>query len=154
MTTSHCWKCGGGTKVETVAREVRLGEHTYSGKLRARHCISCGERTFSDKDLARWEGGVARAILSAGDTSPEAIRHLRTTAGLRAQELATLLDVAPETVSRWENGKRAMDRATFAVMASLAIEASLEEQTTLRRLRALASPTRAPGPVIQVPSHA
>jgi len=62
---------------------------------------------------------------------------MRKVAGIRAVELAELLDVAPETVSHWETGKHAPDRSTLATVAALALDALDGATTTRDRLRAL-----------------
>ena len=58
---------------------------------------------------------------------------MRKALGLKAQELATLLGTTKETVSRWENGKHSVDRPTFAVLATLVIDASKDRRSTLRK---------------------
>lgn len=78
-----------------------------------------------------------RALLDAGSTDPKAVTWLRKAAGLRGNELAALLAVAPETVSRWEHGARTIDRAALAILGSLALDALDGVTTTRDRLRAL-----------------
>lgn len=50
---------------------------------------------------------VARATIPAKLSGKE-IRAMRKALGLRAAALAEFLDVTPETLSRWENGKEAV----------------------------------------------
>jgi transcriptional regulator with XRE-family HTH domain len=59
---------------------------------------------------------------------------------LDGAELARLLDVEPETLSRWENGKTAMPRVSWATVAAMVIEKRGGRHATLDRLRALAEP--------------
>ncbi|MBN1606310.1 MAG: helix-turn-helix domain-containing protein [Polyangiaceae bacterium] len=48
------------------------------------------------------------------------LRDARRVLGLKQAELAHLLDVAPETVSRWETGAQAFDRSVqLAALAML-----------------------------------
>jgi DNA-binding XRE family transcriptional regulator len=54
---------------------------------------------------------VARSKSVAKLNGPE-IRFLRKTLGISAKDLAAALDVAEETVSRWENGHLAIGSAT------------------------------------------
>jgi DNA-binding XRE family transcriptional regulator len=72
-----------------------------------------------------------------GAVSPEALRFLRKRAKLTAAQLAELLDTAPETISRWENGKADFVRGTWNTVAALAIEAMQGRDETTRRLRAI-----------------
>ena len=47
---------------------------------------------------------------------------MRKSVPLSAVELASLLRVAPETISRWETGERAVDRAAWLVVRALVLE--------------------------------
>jgi transcriptional regulator with XRE-family HTH domain len=62
--------------------------------------------------------------------------------GLSGASLAELLDVAPETVSRWESGKRPVDRAAVAVLGSLVVDSLNQRTETIDRLRALREPPK------------
>lgn len=123
---------------ESVGR-WNFGPLTVAVTMPARVCDACGETTIAGDDLARAEHAVTRALVSAGSTHPHALRWLRKGAGLRAVDLAALLGVAPETVSRWENGARTIDRAALAVLAGLALDAIEGATTTRDRLRDLGS---------------
>jgi hypothetical protein len=61
-------------------------------------------------------------------------------AGIRAADLAKLLDVSAETVSHWETGKHSADRSTRSVIAGLVLEALNEPVPVGDLLRALQSP--------------
>ncbi len=47
---------------------------------------------------------------------------MRKSIPLSAASLAELLRVAPETVSRWETGERAVDRASWLVVRGLLLD--------------------------------
>lgn len=121
---------------DTVERWT-FGDLTIAVTVPATVCDACGESLVHGDDLARAENAVTRALIDAGSTDPKAVRWLRKAAGLRAIDLAELLDVAAETVSRWENGARAIDRAALAVLAGLVLDALEGITTTRDRLRAL-----------------
>jgi len=79
--------------------------------------------------------------------SGEAFRFMRKAAGLRAKELAELLDVTPETISRWEKEHRQPDRKAMMVLGDLVLDRLKGEETALDRLRALGSERQAVGPI-------
>jgi transcriptional regulator with XRE-family HTH domain len=57
---------------------------------------------------------------------------MRKALGLRAADLAEMLDVTPETLSRWETGKLPMGRTSWLTLSSLA----LDFEATAARLQA------------------
>ncbi len=70
--------------------------------------------TYLDwKVLAKLDLAAAQWLADAGARSPETFRFMRKTLGLRAADLAELLDVAPETVSRWERGVLPVEHRAF-----------------------------------------
>jgi transcriptional regulator with XRE-family HTH domain len=80
----------------------------------------------------------------SGPATGEAFRFMRKVLGIPAIELAELLDVAPETVSRWENGKLPIERRALALLASMVLDRVEGVTTTLERLRSLRDPPAAP----------
>jgi transcriptional regulator with XRE-family HTH domain len=78
--------------------------------------------------------------MARGLRDGHALEFVRKALGLRAAELAALLDVSAETVSRWENGHRAAERSVWNTLADLAADRLAGKTTTLERLRALAEP--------------
>ena len=86
---------------------------------RGRRCSNCGETLFDAEELIRQEHETARALVTRGIRSGNELALVRKVAGLRATEVATMLDVTPETVSRWETGKIAIPRSVAYVVGDL-----------------------------------
>jgi transcriptional regulator with XRE-family HTH domain len=61
-------------------------------------------------------------------------KFIRKALGLRASELGDLLDVSPETISRWENSHRAAERSVWNTLADLVSDKLRGKRTTLDRL--------------------
>lgn len=74
-----------------------------------------------------------RAPVEAGG---ETFKYARKAVGLRAEDLASLLGVARETISRWETGKHPIDSAALAVLALIVKDAVQGSTATLDALRA------------------
>lgn len=77
-----------------------------------------------------------------GPVDNESFRFLRKKSGVKAAELAELLGVRPETVSAWETGRSAVNRAAWMVVAQIALD-RLEGGAPMReRLEAIAKGRR------------
>ena len=133
-----CAVCQGELESAEVAQEVTVGPTTFQGSVPGRRCAACGETFTSAAQASRFDVLVARELVQSGASSGEALRFMRRARELRAADLADVLGVTPETVSRWENGKHPIDRASWAVLAALVTEGI--EGATATRLRAAASP--------------
>jgi putative zinc finger/helix-turn-helix YgiT family protein len=79
-------------------------------------CRSCGETLFNEKEVERQEVEAANMLVARGIRTAAEFRFIRKVADLRANEVAEILDVRPETVSRWERGETEIPRlAAFAL---------------------------------------
>src|SRR5712664_363032 len=135
----RCGKCGNpglAAVKHTIKRE--LDGRTFSGDVTATRCEACGETLVPGPAALAFERAVV-ADLARGDVGPQSFRFLRRAAGLQAARLAELLDVTPGTVSRWENGKKPLERRAVALVVALALEAQEKRTTTRELLERLAS---------------
>ena len=135
----RCPKCSATDlrpAVYAYAREV--DGRRFKAEVTARRCGKCGELLISGPGLLDAERALT-ASLASGAVGPQGFRLLRRAAGLAALELAALLDVTPGTVSRWENGKKPLERRAVALVAALALEAAGEPASTRALLDRLAS---------------
>jgi DNA-binding transcriptional regulator YiaG len=64
------------------------------------------------------------AVLADRAPCPKSFRYMRHAIGLSGVECASLIGVQPETVSRWENGRRAMNRIAWNYVAAKVREAA------------------------------
>jgi YgiT-type zinc finger domain-containing protein len=121
--------------------------------VRATRCEACGEVYTDGPDLGRAEVLAAFEAVRAGLRDGPTLNWARRALGLRASDLADLLDVAPETVSRWENGHRRADRSVWNTMADLLANAAEGKTATVDLLRQEARVPRAPLHVVLGPAH-
>ena len=139
--TKHCFECGQNRLENTTVREsLTEVEYTFFAQLPARKCAHCGAVQFSAETLAAFELNVAAKLAQAGVSSGESVRFMRKTLQLRAMDLATLLGVTPETVSRWETGKLPVEHRALALLGSLVLERAEGRTTILDLLRLLNKP--------------
>lgn len=154
---NRCVQCGHeGLVPGNVEETARVAGQDFSASVTADVCPECEEAYVSGEELSRFRKGIALELARTGNTSPVAFAFMRKAIGLRATQLAELLDVAPETVSRWEHGKTSLDRSTLAVLGEMVIEANDGRDDTIRRLRRMLEQRNVPSPVRLVlrPSHA
>lgn len=111
-----CALCEQGKLVATDT-EVRrsIAGHVFVTKVPSLRCAACGESRVEGTDLERVDLTVARELLSSTPDA-EAFKFARKALGFSGKALAELLDVAPESVSRWETGKHAIDRQGWALL--------------------------------------
>ena len=102
----------------------------------ATKCGGCGELFLNGEDLGRAELLAGAEAMGRGLRDGGTLKFVRKALGLRASELGDLLDVSPETVSRWENSHRAAERSVWNTLADLVADKLKGTRTTLDRLAA------------------
>jgi len=148
----RCYKCKAETLKEIKVQEtLEVGGRTFKGEVPALECASCGEVVFPLPGLEAFELNAAGELAREGPSNGETFRFMRKAIGMRAVDLAELLDVAPETLSRWENGQRAVDRAAWVALSALVADHLEGRTSTLDRLKALLKPEPLPKLVRLVP---
>lgn len=108
----------------------------FTAELAALKCAKCGEEYVSDETLKGFELAVAIELGSHGKATPDALKFMRKALGMRAVDLAGLLGVTADTVSRWERGAVPIDAVVFAVLGFLALDARDGKSTMLEFLKA------------------
>lgn len=129
-----CVSCGGKLT-------IRRGEHPYEALpgtvlrgVEIRRCAKCGETEIAIPRIAELNRVLATAVIEkTGRLAASEVRFLRKYLGWSGQDFARHFDVTPETVSRWEQGKKAMgptaDRLLRLCVAKLApVESYTVEQ--------------------------
>jgi putative transcriptional regulator len=106
-----CPECG-------ASMAESIGTHPYIGAelpnlvlvgVKIRTCPECGHSSVAIKKLAELHRVLARSIAKAAHKlDPGEICFLRKHLGWSGRDFARHFGVSAETVSRWENGKKAM----------------------------------------------
>ena len=118
----------------------RFGQRSGAAAASFR-CAACGEEIIAGPDLERF--GLAIARDAAQHTAPSGVvfRTMRKILGYTSQELAGLLGVSLETISRWENGARGVDALAFQLLGMIAADRLEGRTSTEDSLRAAREPT-------------
>lgn len=115
--------------------DYSFGEVTFAVEVPCIRCAACGETTTAHSDGEKADAAVAHALAVHGPVTGSAFRHMRNALDISRADMARLLDVAPETVSRWEVEGRPVDRAAWLLVSTIVEEHQAGRTTTLARLR-------------------
>jgi DNA-binding transcriptional regulator YiaG len=126
----------------TVMHKAIIAGRTFAAELPARVCKACNE-SLVDQDTLEVFGLLAgKTLADAGEITGPAFRAMRVALGLSGRAVAEELGVPPETISRWENGERPVDRFAWLVLAAIVTDQVDDKNDTRAQLRALRSPKR------------
>ncbi len=141
----HCPNCKAeALKERMIAKTRKVADHTFHALLPAQQCRSCAEVFFDGRVIGRFELQIAASLCAAGITSGAAVAFIRKAYGMSGKDLARLLGVRAETVSRWEHAKRSIERGTYAVLHQLISDRLHDRSATADYLRSLHKPKRLP----------
>ncbi len=138
----RCAACGSGDLRETTEEvEVRVAASPVPLTVKVTGvsgvaCRACRESFLAGADLGRAELLAGAEAMARGLRDGGTFKFIRKALGLRAADLAKLLDVSAETISRWENSHRAAERSVWNTLADLVSDRLQGTKTTLDRLTA------------------
>lgn len=139
---AECRECG-QRDFERDSRTLTLtvGDTAFQVKVAQSVCRNCGEGYVDGPAIEAAELAVAERLAESGAVTPESFRFMRQALKLRGEDLAGLLSVAAETISRWENGKRELDRSAWVLVAEMVRDERRGGDPRMRRtLEALRKP--------------
>ncbi len=137
-----CQQCGGSDVRAATLDDVRvLDGQRFAAQIKGQKCGACGERYYpGGAGPSPAEAQAAAALARGGIRGPEGFKFLRRAVGLKSSELAALLNLRVETLSRWENGRAAIDRAAAAALCALAADKIAGRSDMRDRLEAMRAP--------------
>lgn len=151
----QCIQCGHKKlRPDQTEDAVIVADRTFSRIVPVLRCENCGETYFDGAELQAIELEAAGVIAREGPSNGATFKFMRKAIGLRAIDLAELLDVASETLSRWENAQRPVDRASWITLSDMVLDRIEGRTITLDRLNALRKSPVLPKLVRLVSRHA
>lgn len=143
MRLRRCVQCGSeDLRIRNVEDKIELEVARKQTAVFVRQdmpavvCETCGEAYFGSADVGDFELQVAMEAGARGFIHGPVLRFMRTAISFSAKDLANLLDVTAETVSRWENGHTAIPRTVFIVVTALVEDHAAKRTVTRERLEA------------------
>ncbi len=121
----------------------KIAGRTYSVDVPVR-VAEDGEEVIDGAAAADADLAIAASMAADGPVLGETFAWMRRALGLQAKVLAELLDVRPESVSRWERGERPMDRAAWLLVADLVLERAGKRLPLLELMTRIAAGTLPP----------
>jgi putative zinc finger/helix-turn-helix YgiT family protein len=138
-----CINCGKAELIRgAVPLAVTVAGVEFTTELPGRRCPACGYSTANGPAALRFELLVAAELVKRGLRSGASFKFMRKALGMKAIEVAEAFNVAPETISRWENDQRAIDWPEFMLLGFLIDDKLAGRTTTLSRLKALGEPAQ------------
>ena len=116
----------------------KIAGRTYAVEVPVR-IADDGEEVVDGDVAVAADLAIAAAIAAEGPVAGETFSWMRRAVGLQAKVLAELLDVRPESVSRWERGERPMDRAAWLLLADLILERAGKRVPVLDLMKRIAA---------------
>jgi len=106
-----CFQCGG--RMKSARENVRYEACGLPGitllNVKVSRCAACGEFEVAIPNVEDLHRRIAQAVIhKPARLTPAEVRFLRKYLGWSGVDFATHAGVAPETVSRWEQGGIAM----------------------------------------------
>lgn len=134
-----CLQCGGPQTPGERDQRRAMGDVVALIAVPTLVCSKCGY-VLDVASRAQIDGAFARFLARIGAVSGNGFRVLREDLGLPGTQLAKLLNVRNETISRWENGKATVDRAAWGLLSAMVEEWHRGDTMVRDRLRAAAAP--------------
>jgi DNA-binding XRE family transcriptional regulator len=142
------WSCSGcfSQKVQRASHKenLKFGDYVFVAEVPATKCLDCGQTLSAPGALDVMAGRIVQEFLRAGDFNATALRIMRSLLRLKAVQMATLLGVRPETISRWETGRWPISRPAAIALGSLFADFLEGRETTRNLIQALQAPRPVP----------
>ena len=146
----HCPVCESSPEMVfgQFEESIKIGETAFVGIVPSYVCPKCKKQHYtSAPDMKRFELAVASYLAYVGKPVGEMVAFIHRVLGYTSSEMAKLLDISPEHLSRMEHGKRDIDHRIWILLGALAIDAYNGKEDTLIRLKKLMLDQPAPATV-------
>jgi transcriptional regulator with XRE-family HTH domain len=135
-----CPKCAARITPGTRRIAQHVGGRDFLLKVPAGTCRLCGTGYLDAESLEWGELQIACRLAMEGPANGATLRALRKSLGFLAAQLAEMLGITAETISRWETGQRRVERSAWIVVGSMVLEKANVPACTLARLKAVTCP--------------
>ncbi len=135
---------------KTKERRVSVGGVLFVAHLPVGVSASGAHEGWLDETLERHDLAIGAWLVEHGARTGDALRWLRKTLGMKAIELAGVLGVTPETVSRWENDRLELDPVVWVVLGAIVRDRLVGATHTVDALRAARTRPKLPNAAVRL----
>jgi len=121
----------------TIAFTRNIAGRQFPVEAQGERCVVCGREVIDAAQAKEISLHIAEKLALEGPATGAAFRHIRKSMGLSAKDVAELLGLTQETVSRWEKGRRKADRRTVILLGNVFLEYLDGKSMTVDRLQTL-----------------
>jgi transcriptional regulator with XRE-family HTH domain len=147
----NCVECKTEAIRPTMVRTERtISGHKFLSEVSGFACERCDAKYLLGPALARFELQIAAMLPSIGANDGASFRFMRKALGMKAASLAEILGVAPETISRWENGPSPIEPRWLALLAAMAEDRLAGRDRTISALRQTGGSPSEDAPPVEV----
>ena len=137
----QCCECENYQMVDAEVEErLTVAGRAFVVVVPGTECLQCGNTYLRYDAMIAVKRSVAMELVRHGDVNAETFKYMRKTIPMSVAELAPLLHVAPETVSRWESGEQPIEPNAAALLALMVVEAIEGRSTCIDHLKATLDP--------------
>lgn len=135
---------------KTEERRVSVGGVLFVAQLPVVSSASGAHEGWLDETLERHDVAIGAWLVEHGARTGDSLRWLRKTLGMKAIELAEVLGVTAETISRWENDRLEVDPIAWVVIGAIVRDHAAGETHTVDALRAARSRPKLPNTAVRL----
>lgn len=133
-----CARCGESEKNRAGHKFQRtIAGCTFVATVEVDACAGCRDVDVPVALMLAFDRAVAIDLATRGPASGETFRFIRKAASLQPIELARLLGVPLDTVTRWDSARGEIDLPSWLVVATIALEALDCPTPIVERIRLL-----------------
>jgi hypothetical protein len=149
MNTKYtCPKCSTPMREAVISKEYPIAGVAFAVTMPGHVCPVDDSWIVSNEVSQEIDRKAVRAIATHGPATGRTLKYLHAFLQLKGTELAALIGVQPETLSRWESEAQPLAQLAWVTVAAMVLDKLEGRATTTKQLRAAATGELAARPIV------